>query len=68
LGDVVERLERDGEFAVAVRQDPRGALAGYELDADELNRLAELVAERPHHHLADLFGAAGAEDDNPSLE
>jgi hypothetical protein len=54
--DVVRRLDEDGAFAAEVRADPRRALAAYNLDADDLHRLAARLDVPAPPRLDDLFG------------
>jgi hypothetical protein len=41
LDDALERLRRDAEFRNLVADDPRAALAGYDLTAEDLQVLAK---------------------------
>ena len=57
LGEVIDRVARDPNFARALRTDPRVALEPFELDGDELRELARWLEEsnkRPAG-LDDLF-------------
>lgn len=45
LDAVLERMSHDGGFRDAVVRDPRGALAGYALSADELRELTTRLAD-----------------------
>lgn len=44
IEDVLERLRTDPAFKARLATDPGSALAGYELTADDLSRLARLVS------------------------
>jgi hypothetical protein len=61
--DVVRRLNEDGVFAAEVRADPRRALAAYDLDADDLHRLAAQLDVPASRRLADLFGGSPDAED-----
>jgi hypothetical protein len=45
LDEVVHRLRTDAGFKAAVVRDPRRVLAAYDLDADDLRRLTQLLAD-----------------------
>lgn len=45
LDAVLERMSHDGGFRDAVVRDPRAALAGYALSADELRELTNRLAD-----------------------
>jgi hypothetical protein len=60
--DVVRRLDEDGTFAAEVRADPRRALAAYNLDADDLHRLASQLDVPASSRLDDLFGGPADAD------
>jgi hypothetical protein len=44
IEDALERLRTDPAFMAQLASDPRSALAGYELTADDLSRLAKAVS------------------------
>jgi hypothetical protein len=44
IEDVLDRLRTDPAFTAQLGTDPVSALAGYELSADDLSRLAKLVS------------------------
>lgn len=44
IEDALERLRTDPAFRAALATDPRSALIGYELTADDLSRLAKAVS------------------------
>jgi hypothetical protein len=46
IEDALERLRTDPAFKAQLASDPRSALAGYELTADDLSRLARAVSNR----------------------
>ncbi len=48
IEDALERLRTDPAFRAALATDPRSALAGYELTADDLSRLARAVSANHH--------------------
>jgi hypothetical protein len=46
IEDALERLHTDPAFKAQLATDPRSALAGYELTADDLSRLARAISNR----------------------
>jgi hypothetical protein len=48
IEDALERLRTDPAFRAQLATDLRSALAGYELSADDLSRLAKAVSANNH--------------------
>jgi hypothetical protein len=60
MEDLLDRLRREPAFVAALAADPAAILAGYDLSADDLDRLAELLRGAGNvpeqvKHFADLF-------------
>ncbi len=71
LNEVLERLVGDGDFRARLQRDPIGALAGYDLSAEDLELLTSQVSEvagrsgsvQARTSKAGLFGLLGGVDD-----
>jgi len=48
IEDALDRLRTDPAFRAQLATDPRSALAGSELSADDLSRLAKAVSANSH--------------------
>jgi hypothetical protein len=59
IEDALERLRADPAFGAQLATDPRSALAGYELSADDLSRLAKAVSANHQSRVEQRTSKAG---------